>query len=90
MGFGWTTFDLRATMGGARPLRLNAGYVVGVKPTPRATMELGLFAEQVDTMSWAIAPTLEYKVGKLGGVRLGVSLKDGGQRLLRLGWARTF
>ena len=89
-GPGWTTLDLRATLGGSRPARFNAGYVVGVKPTDRLTLELGLFAEVEDATYWAVAPTMQYELGELGGARLGISLKDEGETLLRLGWARSF
>ncbi|TFL18455.1 hypothetical protein [Jannaschia formosa] len=89
-GPGWTVLDLRATLGGSRPARVNLGYVAGVKPTDRMVLELGLFAEHEAETSWAIAPTMEYKIGAFGGARLGVSVKDGGETLLRLGWARTF
>jgi hypothetical protein len=90
LGPGWTTLDLRATLGGSRPARFNAGYVVGVKPTRKLTLELGFFAEREDETFWAIAPTMEYRIGDFGGARLGVSVKNGGETLLRLGWARTF
>ncbi|GIT91653.1 hypothetical protein JANAI62_21100 [Jannaschia pagri] len=89
-GTGWTTFDLRATAGGGKRRRLNAQYVVGVKPTDRLTLELGLFAEHETDLSTTIAPTVEYKIGDLGGARLGVSFKDGGDTILRVGWARSF
>ncbi|PWJ17395.1 hypothetical protein [Jannaschia seohaensis] len=91
LGAGWTTVDLRATLGGARPVRLNAAYVVGVKPTDRVTLELGLFAErEVDDLFTAFAPTMEYKLGEIGAARLGVTFKNTGERLLRLGWTRQF
>jgi hypothetical protein len=90
LGPGWTTLDLRATAGGGRPVRTNLAGVVGVKPRDRLTAELGIFLEHEDGTSWAVAPTVQYEVGRFGGVRLGVSVKDGGERALRLGWAREF
>ncbi|WP_371156253.1 hypothetical protein [Jannaschia sp. 2305UL9-9] len=90
LGDGWTTFDLRGTAGGGKIRRLNAQYVVGVKPTDRLTLELGLFAEQETDISYAVAPTVQIGLGDLGAARFGVSLKDGGNTILRVGWARIF
>lgn len=90
LGGGWTTLDLRATAGGGKRRRLNAQYVVGVKPTSRLTLELGLFAEHETSLSTAIAPTVQYGLGRIGNARLGVSLKDGSDMIFRIGWAQSF
>ena len=90
LGDGWTTFDLRLTAGGGGACRLNAASVLGIKPTERLALEMGLFAEREDDTSWAVAPTAQYELGGTGAARFGVSLKDGGETVLRLGWARAF
>lgn len=90
LGPGWTTLDLRAMLGGGRRARLNAGGVVGIRPTGRLAVEMALFAEREGATSWTLAPTLQYGFGRLGAARVGLSLKDDGRALLRLGWARRF
>ncbi|UWQ18454.1 hypothetical protein [Jannaschia sp. M317] len=89
-GDGWTTVDLRLTEGGLKGRRINGQAVMGIKPTDRLTLEMGLFAEQEQTLSLTLAPTLQYEIGDYGGLRLGLSVTRDGDRIGRIGWARDF
>ena len=96
-GDGWTTLDLRADHAPDAPLRIELQTVLGLKPHPRWTVELGLFATQeIDLtlparpdLELTVAPTVQYSLGKWGDARLGLSLGDG-RTGVTLGWARSF
>jgi hypothetical protein len=87
---GWTAADVRVTAGGADGPRWNAAAVLGARPTGRITVELGLFVEHGRGTYWTAAPTLQYEFGAAGAARLGFAVTDGGETVLRLGWARAF
>jgi len=97
-GDGWTTFDLRVAYGSDAPLRIETQAVAGLKPTPRWTVEMGLFAEQeidmttpvMDDPEITFAPTVQYGLGRWGDLRLGIAIDRDGDSEARLGWARSF
>lgn len=91
IGDGWMTFDfgVSAVSGGAT--RTNSGALIGVKPTPRLAVELGVFAEHDDgELDYQIGPTVQYGFGRLGEGRLGVALKSDEGAAVTVGWSISF
>ena len=88
---GWVSLDLRGEWGSGAGDRAVLGATVGLKPTDRDAVELGLFAESTDgrDTTYAIGPTWERRIGRIGA-RLGLGLTDRGEARLRLGLTTTF
>ncbi|WP_308916181.1 hypothetical protein [Jannaschia sp. LMIT008] len=93
LGDGWTTVDLRTTLGGGDGgggRRTKAAWTLGVKPTPRIAVDLTVAAERARFDSWSVAPSVQIGLGRFGDGRIGVIHKDDGRTLMTVGLARTF
>ena len=87
-GDGWTTATARLAVGGGRAARVNLGLGAGLRPRPRLTVEMGVFAERDDDWSAALAPAASWDLGPLGRPRAALLLR--GDPALQLGWTREF
>jgi hypothetical protein len=86
---GWGNASLRVETG-REATRYGLGLVGGVRPHPRLTTSLGLFAEREENTSFTLAPNVGWAVGTRWELQFGARLKDDGARSLVLGIARTF
>ena len=90
LGDGWTTLDLATSMASGGADRTTFGLVVGLKPVERVAVELSLFGEREDDLDYAIGPTVQYDLGEIVSLRLGVAQTSDGDVDLSFGLARSF
>ncbi len=91
IGDGWMTLDLGVSAASGGDVRVSAGGLIGVKPTARLAVELGVFAERDDGgLDYQIGPTLQYGFGRLGEGRLGVAYRSEDEVAVTLGWSIAF
>lgn len=90
LGDGWTSLDIRASLGPDAEPRYSIQAVAGLKPASRVTIEIGLFAEYESSASVTIAPVIEYDLRNAGAARFGLAFADDGGQSVHIGWARRF
>ncbi len=86
---GWAALDIWVSGSPRTDTRTNVETVVGLRATPRLTVELGLFGEFGESTSITLAPIVQLDMPRAGALRAGLVVKED-YSAMSMGWMRNF